>query len=93
MKLQPMNQDQPRDLYHIAHEIRLDWETPNYAAVPYLQALYALEDLDDMYGFEHADMIVARFLNNATTWRGETARAIKKELKAMLKAYNERPNR
>jgi len=30
-------------------------------------------------------MIVRYFLSNATTWRGETARRIKAELKQMLK--------
>ena len=38
----------------------------------------------DMYGFNTAESIVRYFLSNASTWRGETAKRIKKELKAMV---------
>ena len=75
-----------RTLHDIAGEIRKDWETPYFGAVPYIEAMLELHDLTGMYGCDPADMIVAYFLSNATTWRGETARRVKKELNAMLKA-------
>jgi hypothetical protein len=75
-----------RPLYVIAAEIFENWQKPYFGAVPYLKAMYALNSMDDMYGFDSADMIVRYFLSNATTWRGETARRVKSELKSMLKS-------
>lgn len=43
-----------------------------------------LEDISDDYGLDTAHTIVAYFLANANTWRGDTARRVKAELKAML---------
>jgi len=74
-----------RPLYVIAAEIRKDWKNVYFAAVPYLKALHQLNSIDDMFIMEPADMIVRYFLGNATTWRGETARRIKAELKDMIK--------
>jgi hypothetical protein len=37
-----------------------------------------------MYGLDSGDMIVRYFLANASTFRGESARRIKKELNSML---------
>jgi len=74
-----------RDLYIIAAEIRKDWKNVYFAAVPYLKALHQLNSINDMFIMEPADMIVRYFLGNATTWRGETARRIKAELKDMIK--------
>jgi len=74
-----------RPLYIIAGEIYENWPKPYFGAVPYLKALYQLNSIDDMYGMDSADMIVRYFLSNATTWRGDTARRIKAELKALLK--------
>ena len=73
-----------RPLYTIAAEIRRDWVKPNYAAVPYLEAMLSLNDLSDSYGCDSADMIVRYFLSNAGSWRGEAARRIKAELRSML---------
>lgn len=75
---------QTRPLYEIAQEIRTDWKKPYFGAVPYIQALRGLDKITDMYGLEYGDMIVAYFLSNARTWRGETAKRVKAELKAML---------
>ena len=72
-----------RTLSEIAVEIDKDWEKVNFAAVPYLQAMATLTTIDQMYGHDDAKGIVLYFLSNASTWRGETARRIKKELKAM----------
>ena len=76
-----------RPLHVIAHEIREDWHPVNYAAKPYLDALDTLSSIDDKYYYDPADEIVRYFLSNATTWRGETARRVKAELKGMLKRY------
>lgn len=76
----------PRPLFVIAGEIWQNWKKPYFGAVPYIRAMYAMSSMDDMYGFDSADSIVRYFLGNATTWRGEKAREIKKELKRMLKS-------
>lgn len=68
----------------IAEEIRRDWQRPYFGAVPYLEAMRHLVNVTDMYGADRADMIVRYFLANATTWRGETARRVKAELRSML---------
>jgi hypothetical protein len=75
-----------RPLYKIAEEIRQDWGAKvNYAAKPYLDAMAELTNVSDMYAFDTAKSVVLYFLSNATTWRGETARRVKAELKAMVK--------
>lgn len=74
-----------RPLSEIAREIRLNWEKVNYAAVPYLDAMECLNTIDDMYILDSGESIVRYFLSNASTWRGETAKRIKKELNNMLK--------
>ena len=76
-----------RPIEVIANEIRRDWGVKtNYAARPYLQAMYGLNSISDNYLCDSASEIIARFLSNASTYRGETAKRIKKELNAMLKA-------
>ena len=74
-----------RPLYAIAREIRKDWTKVSPYAAPYLQAMFCLESITDNYGFDSGRSIVSYFLANAGTWRGETAKRIKAELKAMLK--------
>jgi len=74
-----------RPLYQIAREIVSDWRQPYFGAVPYLQAMLQLESIKSKYGMDDADTIVLYFLANAATWRGETAKRIKAELKSMLK--------
>lgn len=73
-----------RSLSLIAGEIVRDWKTVNYAAKPYLEAMSSLDSIHDMYMFDRGDMIVRYFLANAGSWRGETARRVKAELKGML---------
>ena len=75
---------QTRPLYAIASEIRQDWKPVHPFAVPYLDAMSTLDKITDNYMFDSADSIVRYFLSNATTWRGEVARRVKAELKAML---------
>ena len=73
-----------RTLREIAHEIRREWPKVNYAAEPYLAAMATLEKITDQYICDDGKSIVLYFLSNATSWRGESARRIKAELKAML---------
>lgn len=75
-----------RPLHQIAQEIQQDWKPVNYAAKPYLDAMLSLSNISDNYFMDSGFSVVAYFLSNATTWRGETARRIKKELNAILKS-------
>ena len=74
-----------RPLYEIAREIRKDWKNVSAYAAPYLQAMFSLDSVNDDYGFDSGRAIVSYFLANAGSWRGETAKRIKAELKAMVK--------
>lgn len=74
-----------RPLYTIAREIRKDWTKVSPYAAPYLQAMSVLTSIEDNYLFDSARSVVSYFLANAGSWRGETAKRIKAELKAMLK--------
>ncbi len=81
-----MLQTTSRPLYTIASEIRKTWGAKvNFAAKPYLEAMECLTNVTDMYGEDSAKSIVNYFLANANTWRGEDAKRIKAELKAMVK--------
>ena len=73
-----------RPLSAIAREIRATWPKVYFGAVPYLQAMAQLGSVDDKYGLDDARSIVNYFLANAGTWRGDDARRIKAELKAMV---------
>lgn len=77
--------DNHRPLYEIAYEIKQDWKNVYFGAVPYLQAMLQLSSIRDNYGFDNAKSVILYFLSNAATWRGETARRIKAELKAIVK--------
>ena len=79
-----MNATETRTLGTIARDIRTHWVKPYFGAVPYLQAMSTMDTLEDAYGLDDARSIVRYFLANAGTWRGEDARRIKAELKAML---------
>jgi len=74
-----------RSVNEIAREIKKDWTKVNYAAVPYLDAMFSLENISDNYGYDSGKSIVIYFLSNAGSWRGDVARRVKKELKAMCK--------
>lgn len=75
---------QTRPLYKVAQDIKSDWKKPYFGAVPYIEAMEQLNSIEDNYYFDSADSIVRYFLANASTWRGETAKRVKAELKAML---------
>jgi hypothetical protein len=75
-----------RPINQIAQEIRKDWGAKIYfGAKPYLEAMYSLSSVNDRYGFDDAKSIINYFLANASTWRGDTAKRIKAELKQMIK--------
>jgi hypothetical protein len=74
-----------RKLYIIADEIVADWGVKiNYAAKPYLEAMLDLNTIEENYFCDTGRSVVAYFLANAQTWRGDVARRVKKELKGML---------
>jgi hypothetical protein len=74
-----------RPIYMIAAEIRADWKKPYFGAVPYLSAMSTLSDIRDNYIYDSGKSIVLYFLANAGTWRGDTARRVKAELKEICK--------
>jgi hypothetical protein len=80
-----MNQQETRPLATIAREIRADWKNVNYAAKPYLDAMASLNSINDSYHYDSARGVVLYFLSNASAWRGDTAKRVKLELKAMAK--------
>ena len=81
-----------RPLYEIAREIRKDWKTQTKngripePAEAYLGPMETLNKITDNYIMDSGSSIVAYFLGNATSWKGDKAREIKKELNAMLKS-------
>lgn len=75
-----------RPICEIAREIKKSWGDKIYfGAKPYLSAMLSLNSISDSYGCDNAGSIIRYFLANASTFRGEDAKRIKAELKAMLK--------
>lgn len=75
-----------RPINEIAREVRQDWKKLSPYAKPYLDAMDSLNDINGQYYADSAVSVVLYFLCNATTWRGDTARRVKAELNAMVKA-------
>lgn len=83
-----------RPLYEIASDI-VDDVRAQYAGKPdpawqtyawaYVMPMLELDSIDDMYYYDDARSVVMYALANLQQWRGDKARAIKAELKAMLK--------
>ncbi|MGN9782786.1 hypothetical protein ACTMTF_15240 [Nonomuraea sp. ZG12] len=73
-----------RPIHAIAADIRSAWPKVYFGAVPYLDAMRSLDKVTDMYGYDDADSIIRYFLSNASTFRGQRAREIKAELKALI---------
>lgn len=74
-----------RPLHEIAREIKQDWKNLSPYAKPYVDAMACLDKITDNYGLDSAKSVVLYFLCNAGTWRGETAKRVKAELKAISK--------
>ena len=74
----------PRRLSTIARDIRRAWPRVYFAAAPYLAAMEYLDIIDDVFMYDDARGIVRYFLANASTFRGDQAKALKAELKALL---------
>ena len=70
-----------KSIAEIAAIIRKDWQKVNFAAKPYLSAMNCLSDINHQIGFDSGKSIVLYFLSNASTWRGDVAKAVKLELK------------
>ena len=81
-----------RELNTIAADIEQKWQNVNYAARPYLNAMHTLKSIDDKYYADSAESVVLYFLSNAKGWRGDNARTIKAELKAIVNFINDRNN-
>ena len=74
-----------RSLSTIARDIKKNWPKVYFGAVPYLDAMFSLDTIQDRFYSDDAKTIVIYFLGNASTWRGPEAKRIKAELNAMLK--------
>jgi hypothetical protein len=72
-----------RTISAIARDIQNDWKKANYAAAPYLQAMLSLHSPESNYGYDSGTSIVRYFLCNASSYRGEKAKALKAELKTL----------
>jgi hypothetical protein len=73
-------------LNQIAQIIAQDWGSKvNYAAKPYLEAMFSLINIEDNYYLDSGESIVAYFLSNASSWRGPVAKEVKNELKKRLR--------
>jgi hypothetical protein len=75
-------------LYEIAAIIDKDWKNVYFGARPYLNAMYSLQDINDVYGADSGKSIILYFIANATTWRGETAKKIKAHLNKISSLKN-----
>lgn len=78
------NTTQPRPIFEIARDIRREWKNVNFGAEPYLEALASLSKPTDKVGLDSAKSITLYFLSNASTFRGERAKQLKQELKAIF---------
>lgn len=78
-----MTTTETRPIHVIAQDIRRTWAKVNYAAEPYLEAMESLDDISDDFFADSARSMVLYFLANAGSWRGDDARRIKAELRAL----------
>jgi hypothetical protein len=79
-----------RTLREIAIEIERECSDKQwyYYAEAYVTPMKSLESMSDRFYEDSAESIVAYALANLSSWRGETARAIKAELNGMLKGVS-----
>jgi hypothetical protein len=74
-----------RSISSIAYDIKRVWAKPYFGAKPYLDAMTQLNSINDKYIHDDAKSVIMYFLANASTFRGNDAKVLKAELKAMLK--------
>lgn len=83
-----MSETTVRPLSEIAAEIIADYpkagSESDYAGA-YVVPMLSLNKITDSYYLDSADSIVRYALANLGSWRGETARRVKTELKGMLR--------
>jgi hypothetical protein len=78
-----------RPINLIAMDISMNWENISVHAKPYLDAMFDMRRIEEPYYYESdCKSTLLYFLSNATGWRGEDARRIKKELNAMCKGHD-----
>lgn len=75
-----------RTFQQIAEDIKSAWPRIYFGAVPYLDAMLALDTSDPnaVYFYDTARNIVKYFLANARSFRGTDANRLKAELRSML---------
>ena len=74
-----------KSIAEIAAIIHKDWKKVNFAAKPYLEAMQSLHSVRSSFGYDSGKSVVLYFLSNASSWRGEIAKAVKLELKNRTK--------
>jgi hypothetical protein len=83
-----------RKLWEIAADIIADlklqagpgnWTVKYYGAVPYLNAMRELGSVSENFGMDSGKSMVLYAMSNLGKWRGERARALKAELKGLLR--------
>ena len=72
-------------LQGLCRTIRRNWPNMPACAAVYFEPLASLEDLSQDYGQDSVRSVALYFLANASTWKGDVARAVKKELNKRLK--------
>ncbi len=88
MKLNPETlptEIKTKSISEIASLIQRDWKNVNFAAAPYLDAMFHLETVKDNYMADTGEGVVCRFLGNAGAWRGPVAKIVKAHLKDLTK--------
>lgn len=73
-----------REIREVAVDIRKAWPKVNYAAAPYLDAMASLKGPGDAFFQDDAKSIVLYFLSNASSFKGDAAKALKAELKSII---------
>jgi hypothetical protein len=72
-------------LFEIADQVRKEWKKVSPYAEPYLEAMGSLGEITDNFYADSGSSVVAYFLANAQSFKGEAAKTIKKELNKRLK--------
>lgn len=71
-------------IYCIADMIYQDWKNISPHALPYLRGMSGMSTVKDYVGFDPGKEVILYFLVNATSWRGDVARAVKTHLKLLI---------